>query len=412
MGDGLLISAAFWGAFVLYAVLDRAAVGLLGGAARYAFGAGASAAFLAWFTPLSPAHLAILYASLTIVYIGACAGLHRPAIAAAPATGVRGQGRGGVLLLVVGAVAVVWALGKLGAAVGSRPLSALFFLGASFMLVKVWTFCKDLADGRIESPSLPAFLAYATFFPCFLCGPMHYYGEFRAAFDRRATLDGPGWVEAIHRLLCGLVKVLVVAVALRPFGLGPRASGGLSETGAAALALGCVVEGLVIYIDFSGYSDVVIAAGRILGIGVPENFRWPYLAPNLRDFWQRWHITFTRFLTQYIFIPFSRAFQSRFRGAGSTSTTTAAYLATFGFCGFWHATAGGVGHFIAWGLYHGICLSVYDAIRQRRLAAARAARRLVAPAAWPVRAASTVLTFAVVSAGWLLFALPLEFWRR
>jgi len=399
LGEGLFISTAFWGVFILYAVVDRAAAGLIPKALHYLFCAAASAAFLWCFAGLTPRQHACLYAALVIIYFSALS-IRRTADS---------RGRLGGLFMVVGVVSLIWAVGKIGDSIVIPRLHLLVLLGISFALVKVWTFCKDLYDGRIADPSLPAFLAYVTFFPCYLQGPMHYYGEFTAAFERRESLDAAAWVHTLHRLLLGLVKVLVVGAALGQYSLSVIEPLGWTGVRATDLAWRSVGEGLRIYVNFSGYCDIAISAGRILGIAVPENFNWPYLASNIREFWQRWHITFTRFLTQYLFIPFARVFQARYCSAGPTTTSTLAYMVTFLFCGFWH---GSTPNFLAWGAYHGGALAIYDYIRQKRLAAARARKQLIAPPSPPMRALNTMVTFAVVSAGWLLFSLPRTFWTR
>ena len=392
-GDGLLISAAFWGLFALYVVLDRALIDWMPLRGRYLVCVVGSAGFLWYFTSVGWVYLAVLHLALSVVYLAARRWLlDRPPLSR--------------LLLLLGSVAAIWSLGKIGTSLGLSHLSWLFFLGASFLLVKVWTFYKDAYDGRIEEPSWPAFLAYCTFFPCFLSGPMHFFGEFRTAFEQRGRLDGRLLVDAVFRILHGLVKVLIVAVALRPYSLEVLRDSGLSQVSAVELLVRAVVYSLVIYLDFSGYSDIAIASGSLLGVRVPENFRLPYLASNLRDFWQRWHITFTRVLTQYLFIPFVRVVSARFRGLSAGGTSTLAYLVTFLFCGFWH---GSTPNYLAWGLYHGVGLVALDLLRQRR--PPRPPRRS-GPMRLVGQVAGTAATFAFVSLGWLFFMLPLDFWSR
>jgi len=398
-GDGLLISLSFWAAFVAYLPLERGLEGWLPQGLRYALCSLASAGFLWYFTSIGSLHLAALYLALAAIYLGArvaLAGQRRPA---------------GALLLFPGAAVALWALGKIGSSLALDGLAMLFFVGASFVLVKIWTFCKDLRDGRIERPELFAFVAYCSFFPCFLSGPMHYYGEFRQTFEGRQPLDGATFVDALFRIFHGLVKVLILAVALRPFSLEVLRAGGFSEVGPLELVARSLVYSLVIYLDFSGYSDVAIAAGSLLGVRVPENFRMPYLARDLREFWQRWHITFTRFLTQYLFIPTARLLTLRARGASQLVTSAIAYLATFLFCGFWH---GSTANFLVWGFYHGAGMVIVDQVRRRRLAAGR--RPSSAPlhpmAVWAARGVGIAATFLFVSLGWIFFVLPMGFWSR
>jgi alginate O-acetyltransferase complex protein AlgI len=393
--DGLLIAPAFWICFVVYALFDRSIAGAVPPALHYAMTALGSAAFLWVFTGIGALYLVALYAGLSLVF-------------AAASSAVGGTASRGRVWWVLGVVLGLWALGKMGSSLHLSYFSWLFFLGASFLIVKVWTFCKDLRDGRIRGANLSSFLAYCTFFPCFLSGPMHYYGEFRETFERREELNGEMLVNAVFRILHGLVKVLIVAQVLRPWSLAGIRDVGWSEVAAAELAGRSLVYSLVIYLDFSGYSDIAIAGARLLGIRVPENFQMPYLARNLREFWQRWHITFTRFLTQYLFVPIARRLQRR-GGLSAPVLTSVSYLLTFIFCGFWH---GATANFLVWGMYHGLGLSAYDWFRQRRLAAARTAG-VPAPVPGSVqRSLYVLMTFAFVSLGWVFFILPLRFWAR
>jgi alginate O-acetyltransferase complex protein AlgI len=394
--DGLLISLPFWTWFAVYVAVERGLDGLLPRRARYALSCAASAMFLWSFTSIGVVHLGALYVGLGVVFFAAKAALGGERERRSPAR----------LLLAVGTVVTVWALGKIGVSLGLSHLGWLFFLGASFLLVKLWTFCKDLYDGRIRDPEWWSFLAYCTFFPCFISGPMHYYTEFRQAFETRLPLDATALVDGVFRVLHGLVKVLIVAVALRPLSLEALDGRGFSDVTVADLLLRSVIYSLVIYLDFSGYSDIAISSGRLVGVAVPENFRLPYLAGNLRDFWQRWHITFTRFLTQYLFVPFVRGFQRRLSGVTAMTLSSSAYLATFLFCGFWH---GSTANYLAWGLYHGVGLAAYDYYRQRRLSARPPVPGAAGGSRWRY-GLGALATFLFVSVGWLFFTLPLSFW--
>jgi len=168
------------------------------------------------------------------------------------------------------------------------------------------------------------------------------------------------------------------------------------------------VYSLVIYADFSGYSDIVIASTRLAGVSVPENFQLPYFARNLRDFWQRWHITFTRFLTRYIFVPVTRALQGRLAKPSPAKVAAAGYVVTFAFCGVWH---GSTPNYLAWGLYHGLGLTVYDAFNRGRMAKLRQQGRVAPARRWSVPLFAA-FTFLFVSVGWTLFILPVSFWAR
>ncbi|MBM4376557.1 MAG: MBOAT family protein [Deltaproteobacteria bacterium] len=398
---GLLVSLDYWLTFVAWAVLDRALVGALSRRAHRGLLAVVSAVFLWWFTALDARAIGLLYGALSAIYVAT-----RAATAAKTSEAAR---RGAGLVGLAGALVVAWALGKVGAALHQPALSRLMFLGASFLLVKLLSWCKDLADGRIEAPDILSFLAFCTYFPCFVSGPMHQYAEFQSAVNERSGLDAETLVGAVWRVMHGLVKVLVVARLLRPLGLEPLVGHGLSSVGVAELGVRSLVFSGVIYLDFSGYSDIVIGASVLPGIRVPENFRSPYLAANIRDFWQRWHITFTRFLTQYLFVPLTRRLQAARPSAGPASIALIGYAVTFACCGFWH---GATLNFLLWGLYHGVALALYDVLRRREMQRARLQQKpLGTPPRWR-RVLSVLATVAFVSIGWTFFVLPAGFWVR
>lgn len=299
-------------------------------------------------------------------------------------------------------VVVPWVLGKQSAAAGLKPLDFLYFVGFSFFLIKAWTLIKDFHDRRIERLDVFVVLAYFLFFPAYVAGPMHLYGEFAATLGEPSPLDGEALVDVLFRILLGFVKIKLLAALFTPLSLEAlKDSGALTLRG---LVAGSFAYSIVIWADFSGYSDLAIATSRVVGIKTPENFNYPYAAANIRDFWQRWHITFSRVLTGYVFVPVSRKLNTAFGGRRHAVLVTS-YLATFLFCGYWH---GPTLNFLLWGLYHGAGLVVYDLYRQgatkRRLK--RKGKPLFRYSEPLGRAASVALTFSFVSLGWVFFVLP------
>ncbi len=103
-----------------------------------------------------------------------------------------------------------------------------------------------------------------------------------------------------------------------------------------------------ILMDFSGYSDIAIGAARLLGVRLPENFDWPYLAVNIREFWQKWHISLSSWVRDYVYIPLGGNRMGPLRRVANG-------FVAFGLIGLWHGAAW---NFIAWGLYHGVGLAV------------------------------------------------------
>jgi alginate O-acetyltransferase complex protein AlgI len=303
-------------------------------------------------------------------------------------------------LLVFSPVLVPWVAGKQAVAVGFAPLGILYFVGFSFYLIKAWTLVKDYHDGRIERVDSLVVAAYFLFFPTYIAGPMHFYGEFAETIERPARLDGEAVVDAVFRILLGMVKIKLVAGLFLPLSLeAVKASG---HAGWKGLTIGSFAYSIVIWADFSGYSDLAIATSRLAGIRTPENFNYPYAATSIRDFWRRWHMTFSRVLMSYVFVPVSRRLRSA-SATGKILVLIVAPLLTFLFCGYWH---GPTLNFLLWGLYHGAGIVAYE-LYTRRAARPRAQReersRLIESMG---RAGAALLTFSFVSFGWIFFVLP------
>jgi len=389
-GAGLLLSRLFWvafaGVFFISVLTEKMPVNI-----KHAVFIITNIFFLFYFTGIGAGHIIFLVADLSLIYIAGKKLITKPRN---PQT---------IFSVVLGILILFWAIAKVVSTQKKSPLSFIFFIGISYLLVKIWTFLKDVRNGYIKDISFVAFLNYCTYFPCFISGPMHYYNEFAHTFENRIPLDKAKIIHYLCRVLYGIVKVRIIAVALRPYSLDFIRDATLSTTSIAGLFIRSLVYSLVLYFDFSGYCDVAIGSSGLLGISVPENFRLPYIASNIRDFWQRWHITFTRFLTQYMFIPFTRSLQNRLLWTGA-KLAVVAYLFTFAFVGFWH---GSTLNFLAWGIYLGIGLSIYDVYK--RYFSKRAVAKEPSFRSTLVRYAAVLFTFLFISVGWIFFVLPVKF---
>ncbi len=273
-----------------------------------------------------------------------------------------------------GAIAViVAALALLRSGPGSReslvPTTA--WIGLSYFALKFAQHLLDAAAGRAAAVDLPSFLATILFLPTYAAGPIERTGEFTAKLAG-APLPWPERVLGIERVLVGLGKKLLVGDRLlafaEPIFADPAAA---SRT---SLWLAMYAFAIALYLDFAGYSDIAIGAGRIAGLGIRENFDSPYLQPNLTQLWQHWHMSLTSWLRDYVFVPVARRTLKATRrpllsqGVAQTVTMVA--------CGLWHGFAW---NFVAWGLWHAALLTGLAAWRTRsgpaRPASPAAARR-------------------------------------
>lgn len=271
------------------------------------------------------------------------------------------------------------------------PTAIIVPLGFSFLAFELLHFVIEVRRGRIARISLVDLLAFAFFFPCRIAGPIKRYPAFLEAVQT-AVPSTANVYAGLVRILTGLFKKVVVADILA---LTVREI----EYAATPLHLWKVVlaYSVQILLDFSAYSDLAIGTSRLLGIAVPENFRWPYLSPNIQEFWNRWHITLSSWARDYVFTPSGRQlFKTRLRSS-PTAIAALSYLATFLVIGAWH---GLTPNYLLWGLYHGLLLTAYYVYR-KSLPAWVATSRVFHSRV--VHVAGTALTFFLVTIGWLPF---------
>jgi len=273
-------------------------------------------------------------------------------------------------------------------------------LGLSYLSFELLHVIIERRRGRIASVPFLDLLAYALFLPCRIAGPIRRFSEFMAAVGQ-ARLSAENVYAGALRILSGLAKKLVIADTLALTG----AELGNATTRAHAWTI-VLAYTFRIYFDFSAYSDLAIGFSRLLGITVPENFSYPYLAVNIREFWNRWHITLSQWVRDYIFMPTGRALFGTFLRPWPAAIATISYLVTFLAVGAWHGVSGA---FLVWGAYHGVLLSAHHVIRAK----------IPAPISdhpwYRSRAASAIsvaVTFAFVTVGWVPFMTNLKTARR
>lgn len=256
-------------------------------------------------------------------------------------------------------------------------------LGISFITFQKIAFLFDVHGGRVKGFTFRDYALFVLFFPQLVAGPIVHYREivpqFQAATGR---LNQNDIAVGVTLFVFGLFKKVVLADSIGPLvtPIYAQAEAGvpISLFLAWMAALGFTLQ---IYFDFSGYSDMALGLARIFGFRLPQNFNSPLRASSIIDFWLRWHMTLTRFLTAYVYNPLSlRLTRNRLaggkRGLSGRNTSLGAFIIlllyptilTMLLSGIWH----GAGYtFIVWGLLHGLFLS------------ANHAWRFIAPKIWP-----------------------------
>ncbi|HEX8991599.1 MAG TPA: MBOAT family O-acyltransferase [Anaerolineales bacterium] len=275
----------------------------------------------------------------------------------------------------------------------------LTWLGYSYLAFRLLHTIRDRQAGRLPSVTLEEYVNYAIFFPAFTSGPIDRLERFVQDLRTPAPLCNDDWLEAGRRILLGLFKKFVIADLLAVISINDALVSRVQAGGWLWVFL--YAYALRIYFDFSGYTDLAIGMGRLIGVKLPENFAAPYLKPNIGQFWNSWHMTLTQWFRAYVFNPMTRAFRSMRTPPPTWLIILVTQITTMALIGLWHGITWG---FVVWGLWHAAGLFVHN--RWNELTRSRAREWMQRP--WAQRAASAVgvfLTFNYVALGWLFFTL-------
>jgi D-alanyl-lipoteichoic acid acyltransferase DltB (MBOAT superfamily) len=259
-------------------------------------------------------------------------------------------------------------------------LNLILPVGISFYTFQSMSYVIDVYRRQIKaSTSLLQYLAFVSFFPQLVAGPIQRCGELLPQLETARVLTRAMWAEGLWLMTWGMFKKVVLADNLAP--LVEMVYGNPHVTG-PAVVLGTIAFAFQIYCDFSGYSDLARGLGRILGFDIVFNFNLPYWATDLRDFWRRWHISLSTWLRDYLYVSLG----GNRRGSRRTSLNL---MITMVLGGLWHGAAW---NFVLWGAWHGAGLM-----------ATRWIHNPTSPPSPAIRLALRMATLLFVLYGWLLF---------
>lgn len=258
----------------------------------------------------------------------------------------------------------------------SRMQTPRLPIGISFFTFQAITYAVDAYRGNVRvQKNYALLLLYVSCFPQLIAGPIVQYADIEFELsERQTTLDD--FSGGMRRFAIGLCKKVLVANIL-----GEMLSA-LPDAGASVAAgwMTTIVFALQIYFDFSAYSDMAIGLGRVLGFRYQENFRYPYIAHSVSEFWRRWHISLGQFFREYVYFPLGGSRKGKHR-------TTLNLLLVWSLTGLWH---GASWNFVLWGLYYGILIALEHGVLKYVVK-----RR--------PRAVGIILTLLAVLFGWVLF---------
>jgi alginate O-acetyltransferase complex protein AlgI len=287
---------------------------------------------------------------------------------------------------------------------GRREFAEIILpLGFSFFIFSALSYLIEIKRGRIQAERHLGYLAaYFLFFPKLAQGPIERPNGFLPQLRQARTFRAEDVADGLKLLLWGCFKKAVIADRLALYV--NVVIGNESLHNGSSLLLAVVFYAFQIYADFSGYTDMALGMARVLGFRLTPNFRQPYRATSIREFWARWHITLSTWLRDYLFLPLSFALsrrlkKERYLGCAADHWIYAGAVAvTFSVAGAWHGN--GLGYFV-WGALFGLYLIVANGTSRRRKRLDRKFRHGRAPraTAWFRR----TIVFGLVTFAWVFF---------
>lgn len=220
-------------------------------------------------------------------------------------------------------------------------------VGISFYTFQTMSYSLDVYRGTITpQKNFIYFGAYVAMFPQLIAGPVVRYSDIARELDCR-TENLNGFASGARKLICGLAKKVLIANTMAAVA-DPLFENPASSLGVLGTWIAIIAYTFQIFFDFSGYSDMAIGMGRMMGFNYPENFNYPYISRSVTEFWRRWHITMSTFFRDYVYIPLGGSRCSVIKWLRNV------FIVWF-LTGLWHGAAW---HYVAWGLYFGVLLVV------------------------------------------------------
>jgi len=250
-------------------------------------------------------------------------------------------------------------------------------IGISFFTFQAASYVIDVFKQRVRALKNPiSFALYVSMFPQLIAGPIVRYSEIENQLEIRRSVKANVFFNGLNRFVHGVVKKVLVADQVSYFADSVFAS--VSTVSCAEAWLGALSYTIQIYFDFSAYSDMAIGLGMMFGFEFPENFKRPYSAHSITEFWRRWHVTLSRWFRDYLYIPLGGSRVSKFRNYINLMIV---FMAT----AIWH---GANWTFLVWGAWHGFWLIVEKQTGKKELLPGFTGR---------------ILTLLVIVIGWVFF---------
>jgi len=264
-------------------------------------------------------------------------------------------------------------------------------LGISFFTFKLISYVVEVHRETIEPCMDPiAFATFVAFFPTIMSGPIDRPKEFLNQLYTNRTPEYDNFAEGARRIVWGMF--LKMCIADRVIGYTSAVFGNYESHNATSIVIAMFFYAFEMYTDFAGYTEMAIGVSQILGIKIRENFKRPFFAQNVNEYWRKWHMSLTTWITDYVYMPLNISF----RNLGQWGLYLATLINVVAI-GAWH---GANWTYILFGLYHGIILVIIAMVEKKRKKFEKK-NHLVGK--WYYKYPRIILTFVLVSVGMVLF---------
>ncbi|MDR0200006.1 MAG: D-alanyl-lipoteichoic acid biosynthesis protein DltB [Streptococcaceae bacterium] len=280
----------------------------------------------------------------------------------------------------------------------SAPNSILGFLGISYITFKVVSTLMEIRDGLIKTLPLKDFIYFLYFFPTISSGPIDRFRRFQKELQSPVTIEGyADYVrKGLNRIFLGFLYNFIIGYLIDTYWLHPAAIHATLHPSFVTMLFAMYSYGLYLFFNFAGYSLFAVGVSNIMGYNLPMNFRYPFIAKNIKDFWNRWHMTLCNWFRDFVFMRLVKTMMQKKLSQNMSLISNLATLALFGLMGFWH---GFTWFYILYGFYHAALMIAYDTwtrFKQKR--------KLKVPDTKLIRLVSIVVTVQLVFVGFLIFS--------
>lgn len=281
-------------------------------------------------------------------------------------------------------------LGYIGLHTNWNTFNIIMPLGISFFTFKLIAYAIEIYRGNMQPCKEPiSFGIYISFFPTIMSGPIDDPTRFIPQLQKARRVDYDGLIEASRRIIWGMFLKMCIADNISSYT--STILGSSADYNTTTIILAMILYSFQIYTDFAGYTEMAIGVSEILGIKVMENFKRPYFAASVTEFWKRWHISLTKWLTKYVYISMGGNRCSKLRQYWNV-------MVTFLVSGIWH---GANWTFILWGVLHGIYQVIEKILGLNKYLKKPSPEGHMGGARF--KYGRVLLTFALVTLNWCLF---------